>query len=69
MLLGSVFLRGNMTPVITQMVQAFQSRNEELEKEVAILKQRLQYSHTTINDLRYSKKMLTKKLEEVTLQP
>lgn len=61
-------LGGIMTPVIAKMVQAFQIRNEELEKEVAVLKQRLQYSHTTINDLRYSKKLLHKIITDLQLQ-
>jgi hypothetical protein len=69
MLLGSVSkYEGVMTPAISLLVNHLRSRTIELENEVAALRQRLQFSHTTINDLRYTKKQLTQKLEEVTLQ-
>jgi cell division protein FtsL len=51
-----------MSPVVSLLVNSLQQRQYELEKEVATLRQRLQHSHTTINDLRYAKKELTRRL-------
>jgi len=36
--------------------------NESLKQEIKDLKQKLQFRHTEINDLRYTKKQLTKLL-------
>lgn len=39
--------------------------NVQLKKEIRELKQKLQYRHTEINDLRYTKKELIKKIETI----
>jgi len=47
-----------MLATVRTLVQNLHEENSELKEEVKTLKQRLQHSHTTINDLRYSKKQL-----------
>lgn len=39
--------------------------NVQLKREIRELKQKLQYRHTEINDLRYTKKELIKKIESI----
>lgn len=39
--------------------------NVMLRKEIRDLKQKLQYRHTEINDLRYTKRELIKKIETI----
>jgi prefoldin subunit 5 len=51
-----------MNPSVLIAINNLQKEKDKLEKEVEKLKRKLQFRHTTINDLRYSKKMLTKAL-------
>lgn len=51
-----------MNPSVLIAINNLQKEKENLEKEVTKLKKKLQFRHTTINDLRYSKKMLTEAL-------
>jgi prefoldin subunit 5 len=51
-----------MNPSVTKAIAMLQKEKERLEKEVTELKKQLQFRHTTINDLRYSKKQLTQAL-------
>jgi len=53
-----------MLPSIKLLIQNLHDEKSKLERENRELKQRLGYSHTTINDLRYSKKQLIKQLEQ-----
>jgi hypothetical protein len=53
-----------MLSTVKKLVYDMNVKNAELENEVKRLKQKLQFRHTEINDLRYSKRMLQKKLEE-----
>lgn len=39
--------------------------NLQLKKEIKELKEKLQHRHTEINDLRYTKKELIKKIESI----
>lgn len=47
---------------VKKLVYSLKTENDELREEVGKLKQKLQYRHTEINDLRYTKKMLKQKL-------
>lgn len=51
-----------MNPSVLIAINNLQKEKDKLEKEVEKLKRKLQFRYTTINDLRYSKKMLTKAL-------
>lgn len=51
-----------MTPVIAQVLVNLKEDNEYLRKEVAELKRELQFRHTTISDLRYSKRQMAQAL-------
>lgn len=51
-----------MNPSLAIAIRRLQKEKEELENEVKKLKKTLQFRHTTINDLRYSKKMLIQAL-------
>lgn len=55
-----------MLKTVKTLVRNLNEENETLKKEIKELKQRLQYRHTEINDLRYSKKQLTKMLDEIS---
>lgn len=57
-----------MLKTVKTLVRNLNEENETLKKEIKELKQRLQYRHTEINDLRYTKKQLTKLLDEVSQQ-
>ena len=56
-----------MNSSVAMVVRKLQQEKEELEKEVSALKKTLQYRHTTINDLRYSKRLLMKALRNCNL--
>lgn len=47
-----------MLATVKTLVQNLHEENTNLKDEVKELKQRLQHSHTTINDLRYTKRQL-----------
>lgn len=51
-----------MLKSVKTLVQNLHEENEQLKRELKETKQRLQYRHTEINDLRYSKKQLEKAL-------
>jgi len=53
-----------MLPSIKLLVQNLHEEKTKLEKENRELKQKLQYRHTEINDLRYTKKQLMRQLEQ-----
>jgi cell division septum initiation protein DivIVA len=44
-------------------VQNLHEENQDLKNEVKELKQKLQYRHTEINDLRFSKRQLLRVVE------
>lgn len=44
---------------------SLRKENLQLKKELRELKEKLQYRHTEINDLRYTKKELIKKIESI----
>ena len=51
-----------MLQSIKTLVQNLKEENEQLKIELKETKQKLQYRHTEINDLRYTKKQLEKAL-------
>lgn len=53
-----------MLNAVKKFVHNFSS-NKRLKREIEELKQKLQHRHTEINDLRYTKKILTKKIDEI----
>lgn len=52
-----------MLATVKTLVQNLHEENQELKEEVKTLKQKLQYSHTTINDLRFAKRQLLQVVE------
>lgn len=55
-----------MNPSLAEALRLMKVENERQKAEIRELKQTLQYRHTTINDLRYSKKMLVRALHDAT---
>jgi cell division septum initiation protein DivIVA len=55
-----------MLATVKTLVRNLHDENQELKEEVKELKQKLQHSHTTINDLRYSKRQLLRVVENVS---
>lgn len=53
-----------MLSTVKTLVYNLHEENTELKEEVKELKQRLQHSHTTINDLRYTKRQLLRLVEK-----
>jgi chromosome segregation ATPase len=53
-----------MLKSVKTLVQNLQEENEQLKRELKETKQKLQYRHTEINDLRYTKKQLLSKLNQ-----
>jgi cell division septum initiation protein DivIVA len=53
-----------MLKSVKTLVQTLQEENEQLKQELKETKQKLQYRHTQINDLRYSKRQLLNKLSQ-----
>jgi regulator of replication initiation timing len=47
-----------MLTTVKALVHNLHEENKNLKQENELLKQKLQHSHTTINDLRYSKRQL-----------
>lgn len=52
-----------MLKTLTKLYNNLNTENQNLKAEVIELKQKLQYRHTTISDLRYAKRELEKKLQ------
>lgn len=55
-----------MNPSVLIAINNLQKEKENLEKEVAKLKRKLQFSSTTINDLRYAKRLRDRAIEART---
>lgn len=54
-----------MLKTVQTLVQNLKMENEELKKELKETKQKLQYRHVEINDLRYTKKSLMKIIQQL----
>jgi cell division septum initiation protein DivIVA len=52
-----------MLATVKTLVQNLHEENQDLKNEVKELKQKLQYRHTEINDLRFSKRQLLRVVE------
>lgn len=52
----------------SKIVKQLQAENENLKEEIKALKQKLQFRHTEINDLRYTKKQLIKLLDAANVR-
>lgn len=52
-----------MSPTIMSLINSLNDDNKRLMEENKQLKQKLAFRHTEINDLRYAKRELTKRLE------
>ena len=52
----------------SKIVKQLQAENENLKEEIKTLKQKLQFRHTEINDLRYTKKQLIKLLDAANVR-
>ena len=53
-----------MLKSIVQLVSSLSEDNRKKDEEIKMLKQKLQYRHTEINDLRYKTRQLEKKVTE-----
>lgn len=54
-----------MISTVKTLIVGLNEENTELKQEIKELKRKLQFRHTQINDLRYSKKQLDKELKNV----
>jgi cell division septum initiation protein DivIVA len=55
-----------MLATVKTLVHNLHEENQELKEEVKELKQKLQFRHTEINDLRHAKRELLRVVENVT---
>lgn len=55
-----------MLPSFKTLVSNLSEKNRELEEENRMLKKKLQFRHTEINDLRYTKKLLQRQLDNMS---
>lgn len=53
-----------MIYTVKKLINNLNSENGKLKQEVKELKQKLQFRHTEINDLRYTKKLLLRQINE-----
>lgn len=54
-----------MNSPVGKLICLLNEENKTLKHEIKTLKQKLQYRHTQINDLRYKTKELQKKLDTI----
>lgn len=52
-----------MTKPLNNILEYLERKNKSLENENKKLKRRLSFAHTTINDLRYAKRIRDKELQ------